>query len=130
MRITGLPPVGPARGRPPRAGEARFAPDQAATRSAGAGPAQPVTSVDMLVALAAVDDGAERRRRHAAEAERGLDALEALDAELAAGGASEARLEEIATWAAGLSTPDDPALARLQKEIELRALVELAKHRR
>lgn len=81
----------------------------------------------MLVALAAVDEGQERRRRWAAQADRGLDALEALDAELAQGGASVERLEEIAAWVRNQSVPDDPQLARLQREVELRALVELAK---
>ncbi len=93
------------------------------------GPAAvPMPSVEMLVTLAAADPGIERRRRLAQDADRGLDALDRLHKELVAGVASPARLQEIVEWSQSLETPDDPVLAGLLSEIDLRVRVELAKH--
>ena len=87
----------------------------------------PATSVAMLVALSA-EAPAERRRRAIIQAERGLDALERLREELAAGIPSPERLRELAAWSSGFEMPDDPELAELARDIELRVRVELAKH--
>lgn len=103
-------------------------PAAAPPQTAGTAIPQPATSVAMLVTLAAVDQPAERRRRAIVQAERGLDALERLCDELAAGIASPERLRELADWSAGFAIPDDPALADLAREIELRVKVELARH--
>lgn len=129
MRIAGLPPL-PPRDKPAKRPEsAGFDPAGEPARHVAAGSAvHPATSVEMLVALAAVDDAAERRRKLAAQAERGLEGLEALHRDLLAGNPTAERLEEIATWARDLGVPDDPEVAAILKEIELRALVELAKH--
>jgi hypothetical protein len=81
----------------------------------------------MLVALSA-EAPAERRRRAIIQAERGLDALERLREELAAGIPSPERLRELAAWSSGFEMPDDPELAELARDIELRVRVELAKH--
>lgn len=89
--------------------------------------AQPV-SVEMLVTLATVEPTIERRRRIAADADRGLRALERLDQALAAGLPPVERLEEVAAWAAGQHAPQDPELAAIFKDIELRVRIELAKH--
>ena len=89
--------------------------------------AQPV-SVEMLVTLAAAESPIDRRRRAANQADRGLHALERLDAEQAAGLPAIERLREVAAWSETLETPQDPALAALLQEIELRVRVELAKH--
>ena len=89
---------------------------------------QPIPSVAMLVTLAAADPAVERRRKQAAQAERGLDALEALQRELLTGTATPERLREIVEWAATLETPDDPVLAQIARDIDLRVRVELAKY--
>ncbi|WP_404367727.1 flagellar assembly protein FliX [Sphingomonas sp. MMS24-J45] len=89
--------------------------------------AQPV-SVEMLVTLATAEPAIERRRRAAADAERGLRALESLDRALSAGLPPVERLEEVAAWAAEEHAPQEPELAALLKDIELRVRIELAKH--
>lgn len=131
MRITGIPRIGQADRRPSKSGGADFSLSDAPQGPRTAPSAvQPATSLATLVALAEVQDEKERRRRLAADALRGLDALEALDGESDANEAVEDRLTAIAAWSAGLTAPNDPELARLQREIELRAHVELAKRRR
>jgi hypothetical protein len=92
------------------------------------------TSVQMLVALAAVDPVVQRRRQVAAAADKGLSALERFHAELATGRPGAARLREIAEWSQALVVPDDAPGAdaaearQLLRDVELRVLVELAKH--
>lgn len=90
--------------------------------------AVPAPSVEMLVTLSAANPGIERRRRLAQEAGRGIDALDRLHKELVAGVASPAHLQEIAEWSQSFETPDDPVLASLLSDIDLRVRVELAKH--
>jgi hypothetical protein len=125
VRITGLPPIRPKDLRPTRASGTRFTvPTDEGSRTTGG--LQPLTSVDMLLAIAAVDEEAERRRQMAAPAAAGLDALEALDQ----ASESEERVEKaraVAEWAGSVAPPADPDLARLQTQIELRALIEIAK---
>lgn len=91
-------------------------------------PASSMPSVEMLVTLAAAQDGAERRRRLAGAAGRGLDALGRFHAELVAGVPSVARLREIADWAQEAEMPEDPDLVAIFREIDLRVRVELAKY--
>jgi hypothetical protein len=90
--------------------------------------AVPTPSVEMLVTLSAANPGIERRRRLAQEAGRGIDALDRLHKELVAGIVGPARLQEIAEWSHSFETPDDPVLASLLSDIDLRVRVELAKH--
>jgi hypothetical protein len=87
----------------------------------------PPTSVQMLVALSANNPIAERRRKQARDAERGIDALDRLHKELVAGAPSIARLREIVEWTQTAATPDEPQLASLMREIDLRVRVEMAK---
>lgn len=87
----------------------------------------PMTSVQMLVAIAAGDPNVERRRKQAADAEKGLKALERLHVELVAGAPSVERLREIADWTRDTETPEEPMLAQIMSEIDLRVRVELAK---
>ena len=91
--------------------------------SAGA----PPLSAQMLVALAAADPQMERRRRLAKDAERGVEALDRLHKELLAGPAPVERLREIAEWSQTFEVPDDPVLAQILSDIDLRVRVELAK---
>lgn len=90
----------------------------------------PATSVQMLVTLAAAEPTLERRRRMAAEADRGLSLLERLKVELLSGPPAPERLQELVEWSESFELPDDPQLAGLAREIELRVRVELAKYDR
>ncbi|MET0307302.1 MAG: flagellar assembly protein FliX [Sphingomonas sp.] len=90
--------------------------------------AVPMPSVQMLVTLSAADPGIERRRKLAQDADRGIDALDRLHKELVAGVVSPQRLQEIVDWSQSFETPDDPVLASLLADIDLRVRVELAKH--
>lgn len=90
---------------------------------------QSQASVAMLIAIAAVDPEA-RRRRAVAGAAKGLGALERLHDELRSGGQGTARLREIAAWMHNHDEPDDRDAAALLHEVELRVLVELAKAER
>lgn len=87
----------------------------------------PATSVQALVAIAVNNPIAERRRKQAKDAERGIDALDRLHKELVAGTPNVARLREIAAWSQTVPTPDEPTLAQLMRDIDLRVRVELAK---
>ena len=84
-------------------------------------------SVAMLVTLAAADPSIERRRKQAIDAERGVEMLDTLHRELVAGIVSPAKLEAIIEWSETFQHSDDPALAAILSDIELRVRVELAK---
>lgn len=84
-------------------------------------------SVAMLVTLAAADPSIERRRKQAIDAERGVEMLDTLHRELVAGVVSPAKLEAIIEWSETFQHSDDPALAAILSDIELRVRVELAK---
>ena len=88
--------------------------------------AHSITSVEMLVAIAASDPEA-RRRRTAMAAEQGLDELDRLLRADRLGGAQAPHLEAMAAWITNHEVPDDAAARSLVDEIELRVLVELAK---
>lgn len=87
----------------------------------------PATSVQMLVALAAAEPVAERRRRIAERADKGLTMLERLHAELVVGTPSPEQLQELVEWSESFAPSEDAAVATLSREIELRVRVELAK---
>jgi hypothetical protein len=90
--------------------------------------AQPATSVEMLVALAAAEPLVERRRKMAEATNRGLALLEQLHAELLAGALEPELVEELVEWSESFQAPENPQLAALASEIEVRVRVELAKH--
>ena len=118
MRITGYQPLRPRDVRGPKERAGFSVPAEGAPPAATG--VQPLTSVGMLVAIAAADDESERRRA-AEQAAAGLDALEGIEE------GREGRYEKVAEWARGLKGPAHPELAPLVRDIELRALVELAK---
>jgi len=101
----------------------------------GEGPVRPlptgtapmVPNVEMLVALAANTPSVERRRQMAERAAKGLDALERLHAELLSGTPSVEALQAVVEWSQSGETPDDPVLAQLLGDIDVRVRVELAK---
>lgn len=134
MQIAGLPPAmlqalltaaSPKIDRPFTAVEGEVLPMPPAAMPPAP---QAATSVQMLVAMAALEASAERRRMIAAETDRGLSMLERLHAELAAGVVAPERLQELAQWSESFEMPDDPQLASLAREIEVRVRVEIAKH--
>lgn len=84
-------------------------------------------SVAMLVTLAAADPSIERRRKQAVDAQRGVDMLDQLHRELVAGVVSPTKLQAIVEWSETFEHSDDPALAAILSDIELRVRVELAK---
>lgn len=133
MRIAGLSPVlqQALLAALPKAAEAfrvGTGIDGPASPPAALPPALPATSVQMLVALAAAEPRVERRRREAAVADRGLALLEGLHAELLVGAPAPERLQELVEWSESFTVPDDPQLAGLAREIEVRVRVELAKY--
>jgi len=95
------------------------------SRTSGVGA---LTSVGALLALQAVDDPIQRRRRAVKRAGRILDALDELKLAMLEGGASGSRLESLMTAVREQrESDDDPGLQGLLNEIETRAAVELAK---
>jgi len=108
-------------------------------RALGDGPAQPaapagtspVHSVNALLALQEVGDSMEGRGKARRRAEDLLDRLEELRLAIALGEVPIAQLENLARrLSQRQGTVDDPKLAQIINEIEIRAAVELAKRGR
>ena len=99
-------------------------------RPAGGGAApRAVAGIDALIALQAVEEPAERRRRAVRHGRKTLDALDALKLGVVVGTLDAAALRVLA---AAAETPaegsGDPGLDAVLGEIALRAAVELAKY--
>ena len=108
-------------------------------RALAEGPSQPtapagttsVQTVNALLALQEVSDSTEGRKRARRRAENLLDRLEELRLAIALGEIPVARLEELArVLGQRPAAADDPELAQIINEIEIRAAVELAKRGR
>ncbi|MGE0847537.1 MAG: flagellar assembly protein FliX [Flavobacteriaceae bacterium] len=125
--------AGAAKGRRGARGGSGFSIDDAGESSElsrGGGVAS-IGSIDAIIALQSVDpDGGGRRR----QVERGRDMLDELDKlkiALVSGRLDDAALDRLAgLLGSGRERADDPRLAGLIAEIELRARVELAKRGR
>lgn len=88
----------------------------------------PTPAASALLALQEVDDPGERRRRALARAEHLLGDLEAVRDGLLAGTVNAETLHRLTErLRSGREEVDDPQLAGLLGEVELRAAVELAK---
>jgi len=106
-------------------------------RIPNASPAQPraemaapamVTGVDVIVALQAIDEPADRRRRAVATGDRILDLLDKLKLGVLSGRVSLSDLENLKRTIERQQLLDnDPELNDILKQIDLRARVELAK---
>ena len=128
----------------PKAAASRRAGSSAAAgggfaRALAEGPSQPaspagsspVQSVNALLALQEVGDSTEGRKRARRHAEELLDKLEELRLAIALGEVPLSQLETLAhSLAQRQGATDDPKLAQIINEIEIRAAVELAKRGR
>lgn len=102
--------------------------EEAAAAPSGVTGTGPIQSMESLLALQGPDDPGDRRGRARARGEALLDRLEMLRADILLGRISRQRLDELSTLArTGRVEVDDPELAAVLEEIELRAAVELAK---
>lgn len=105
---------------------------KAAGSANAAGPAAPAETLSALIALQSGGEGAGRRARTIAAAQRALDILDCLHRDLLEGVVSTGDLDRLAEIAsANVTAPEvDERLAALYDEIALRARVELAKRGR
>lgn len=88
-----------------------------------------VGAMDSLLALQEVPESLAQRRDAERRGESLLDQLEELRLGLLSGALSRASLERLAAVLKGRAAPtEDPRLAEILAEIELRAAVELAKY--
>lgn len=93
-------------------------------------PVAPATELNAILALQAVGDFSESRRKARQRGINLLDLLEGMKADLLVGKASAQRLDAMVAQLAQLRERVDPALDAVIDEIELRVLVELAKQGR
>lgn len=100
-------------------------------QAGGPSGASPVNAVSALLSIQEVDDSTEGRRRARRRADDLLDRLEELRLALMLGEVPLAQLENLAQrLAQRQGSVDDPQLAQIINEIEIRAAVELAKRGR
>ena len=103
--------------------------DSAAPSSVGGG--SPIGALNAMLALQEVPDALDSRSRAKRRGEQILDLLDRVRLGLLAGTLSQAQLAQLAqTIRARREEIDDPRLAEILDEIELRAAVELAKFSR
>lgn len=87
-----------------------------------------ISTVDALIALQAVDDPAERRKRAVRHGRKALDELDALKLSLLDGSVDQSTLARLKVVAEGLDqSSGDAGLDAVLNEIGLRVAVELAK---
>lgn len=114
----------------PSSGQFSKAIDDAAgsTSAAGLSGSGPIGGLDALLSLQAVDDPGQRDRQAKSRAHGILDRLEELRIDLLAGRVSVGRLQHIVeTLGRSREQVEDPRLADLLDDVDLRAHVELAK---
>jgi hypothetical protein len=133
MRIEGpyrRPPVGGKSGAGKTgAGRPAFTLDEGAPadRAAGSSAVSAPTELDAILALQAVEDPLQKKRKAVRRGNALIDNLEALQADLVLGKVSEARLDRMLVLVRQAREKTDPDLDALIEDIELRVLVELAK---
>lgn len=101
--------------------------DVSSTAASNVAASAPTSSIDALIALQAVDNPISAKKR---KVERGLSILETLEdikLDLLSGAVSEKRLNRLMIVVKQAKEAVDPELDSLLEDIELRALVELAK---
>ena len=87
----------------------------------------PTASIDALLALQAVEDPLQRRRKLVRRGHQLIDMLDAMRTDLLAGRMSEGRLNQLMAVMSQARERSEPGLDALLDDIELRARVELAK---
>jgi hypothetical protein len=127
-RVSGVAGRSGARG----ASGADFVIGGAASPSRSSAIAMPagVSGIEGLLALQAIGDPLERRRRKVRRGQGLLDQLESLRRDLLVGRVDPARLDAMLDILAEARDRDEPGLDSLLDDIELRVRVELAKHGR
>ena len=98
-----------------------------APRAAATGTAAPAAGIDALLALQAVGDPLQGRKRQVRRGRSLLDTLDALKADLITGQVSEGHLNQLMMLVGQARDRTEPGLDALLDDIELRARVELAK---
>jgi hypothetical protein len=133
MKVTGPGAARPVeQGRAQRSGGGFSLPGTTSAGPAGAaaatGGASGVTGVSALMALQGVEDATERKRRAVRRGRGLLDGLDALRLASLEGADDEPALQRISRAASEAAAEvDDPGLASVLTQIDLRAAVELAK---
>ncbi|QDX25793.1 hypothetical protein FPZ54_07005 [Sphingomonas suaedae] len=84
----------------------------------------------LLAAAAALESPQDKRRREVRPPAKGLEMLDRLHTAGIKGLPKKDVLDALTQWAAAFELPEDPQLAEIAREIELRVRVELAKHDR
>lgn len=101
--------------------------EQGAARVNTAAPVAPAAGLDAILALQAVGDFSESRRKAVKRGTSLLDLLEDMKADLLIGRTSPERLDAMVTQLGTLRERIEPGLDALIDDIELRVRVELAK---
>jgi hypothetical protein len=131
MRIEWTPPIRPAARREGKTDATSESFSTALEGEAAPAPAQPPTglgAVSGLLTVQEVPDEKGRRRRAVLRGDALLDRLDELRLGLLAGVLARHHLDEMAQLAkSARETVDDPRLAELLDDIDLRVAVELAK---
>lgn len=132
MRVNGLAGAAatstPSAGRRAGTGGFSISEDHAAKAPAQAGGLRAISSVDALIALQAVEDSTERRKRAVQRGRHALDMLDGLKISLLDGDIDPSTIGRLKSTVDGLrQSSGDSRLDAVLAEIELRVEVELAK---
>lgn len=98
-----------------------------AGKTAGAAPLSAASGIDAILALQGIDDPLFSKRKTVKRGQSILDTLEEVKADLLVGRVGEGRLNKLLALVQQARDRVDPDLDALVDDIELRALVELAK---
>lgn len=120
----------PAAGRAAGGAEFRLAEAGPATRAVSSPMVSAPAGIDALLALQAVGDATEGRRRAVKRGRTLLDTLEEMRADLLSGRVDPAALDRLVGVLAEGREAANPQIDALLDDIELRVRVELAKHGR
>lgn len=101
--------------------------ENSVSRAAGPASVAPMAGLDAILALQAVGDFTESRRRAIKKGGILLDLLEAMKADLLVGRVAPERLDAMVVQLANLRERIEPGLDGIIDDIDLRVRVELAK---
>jgi hypothetical protein len=90
----------------------------------------PASSLDALLALQAVDDPLQKRKKAVRRGQALLDTLDEVKADLLVGRVGEGKLNQLLSLIGQAREQTQPGLDAVLDDIELRARVELAKFER